>query len=240
MALGITLTILVGLFFLIGILILSNSKNKDRLSVFTIAISFVVMLGLIMTHLLPEIIEFSNISLIIPIILGFSILIILDKFIPHHHHEHTDEHCDKIEHNNHLNHIGILTIIALTIHNIIEGISLYSVTINDSLSGILMMISIGLHNIPLGFQIGNVVDKKKNKLLITFLCLSSFLGALIMILFNGLNEIIISILLSLTLGMLLYIIIFELFNELRKNLNKKETLFGMLIGFILIIITSVV
>jgi len=240
MALGLILTLLVGLFFLIGILFFNKSNKKDKISIFTIALSFVVMLGLIITHLLPEIIEFKNIWLIIPILIGFSILIILDKFIPHHHHDHSDEHCDKADHNKHLNHIGILTIVALTIHNVIEGISLYSVTINNNMSGILMMISIGLHNIPLGFQIGNSIDKHKNKLLISFLCLSTFLGSLIMIIFNGLNESIISILLSLTLGMLLYIVVFELFNELRKNLNKKETLYGLIIGIIIMIITNII
>lgn len=240
MALGIILTLIVGLFFLIGILYFNNDNNKEKISIFTIALAFVVMLGLIINHLLPEVIAFKNIWLLIPTVIGFSFLIILDKFIPHHHHDHNDDNCDKIDHNKHLNHIGILTIIALIIHNIIEGISLYGVTINNSMSGILMMISIGLHNIPLGFQIGNLIDKQKNKLLITFLCISTFLGALIMIIFNGLNESIISILLSITLGMLLYIVIFELFNELRKNINKKETLYGLIIGIILIIIINII
>lgn len=240
MTLGILLTLIVGLFFLIGILTFQNSKTKDKFSTFTISISFIVMLGLILTHLLPEIIEFNNKWLIFPLIFGFSILIILDKFIPHHHHEHSDNECDKVDHDKHLNHIGILTIVALTIHNIIEGISLYSVTINNSISGLLMMISIGLHNIPLGFQIGNSIDKKKNKLLIVFLCISTFIGSLIMIVFNGLNENIISILLSLTLGMLVYIILFELLGEVIKNIRKKETIIGLLIGLLVIILTNII
>ena len=73
MALGLILTLLVGLFFLIGILFFNKSNKKDKISIFTIALSFVVMLGLIITHLLPEIIEFKNIWLIIPILIGFSI-----------------------------------------------------------------------------------------------------------------------------------------------------------------------
>lgn len=240
MYLGLLLTLLVGLFFLIGIIILKNAKNKNELSIFTISMAFIVMLGLVFIHLLPELIETKNYLLVIPSIIGFLILIFLDKLIPHHHHEHSNSKCDKHDHEEHLNHIGIVTIIALTIHNIIEGISLYSVTLNDIKSGLLMMISIALHNIPLGFQIGNVIDYKSNKLLIIFLCLSSFLGSLIMIIFGGLNTTLINILLSLTLGMLLYILIFELLSEVKNNLNKKETYIGLIIGLVILIITYII
>lgn len=240
MYIGLLLTLLVGLFFLIGIIVLKNAKNKNELSIFTISLAFIVMLGLIFIHLLPELIETKNYLLIIPSVIGFLILIFLDKLIPHHHHEHSDNNCDKHDHEEHLNHIGIVTIIALAIHNIIEGISLYSVTLNDIKSGLLMMISIALHNIPLGFQIGNVIDYKNNKLLVTFLCLSSLLGSLIMIIFGGLSETLISILLAITLGMLLYILIFELLNEVIRNIKKKETLFGIIIGLIILIITYII
>lgn len=240
MYIGLLLTLLVGLFFLIGIIVLKNAKNKNELSIFTISMAFIVMLGLIFIHLLPELIETKNYLLIIPSVIGFLILIFLDKLIPHHHHEHSESKCDKHDHEEHLNHIGIVTIIALAIHNIIEGISLYSVTLNDIKSGLLMMISIALHNIPLGFQIGNVVNYKNNKLLVTFLCLSSFLGSLIMIIFGGLSETLISILLAITLGMLIYILIFELLNEVIRNIKKKETLFGIIIGLIILIITYII
>lgn len=240
MYLGLLLTLIVGLFFLIGIIILKNAKNKNELSIFTISLAFIVMLGLICIHLLPELLETKDMYLLIPCMVGFLILIFLDKLIPHHHHEHSDNHCDRIDHEKHLKHIGIVTIIALTIHNIIEGISLYSVTLNDVKSGILMMISISLHNIPLGFQIGNVMDYKSNKFLIIFLCLSSFLGSLIMIIFGGLSTTLINILLSLTLGMLLYILIFELLSEVKNNLNKKETYIGLIIGLVILIITYII
>lgn len=238
---GIILTIITGLFFLIGIISLKNNKNKELTANFTIALAFVVMFGLLVFDLLKELIEVKNIWLIIPLIIGFLILIILDKLIPHHHHEHSDSGCDKLDHQLHLNHIGIITIIALAIHNLIEGLALYSVTINSLKSGILMMLSISLHNIPLGFQIGNSIDNSKySKLLIFFLCISSLLGSLIMIVFGEINESILSILIALTLGMLLYILIFELFNEIKKYIDKKETLYGIIIGIIILLITNII
>ena len=92
---------------MIGIVILKNTKHKEELSNLTIAMAFVIILGLLCIHLLPELIEYKNILLIIPSFIGFLILIILDKLIPHHQHEHSSDHCDKKDHNNHLNHIHL-------------------------------------------------------------------------------------------------------------------------------------
>jgi len=199
------------------------------------------MLGLIIFDLLPELMETKNIWLFIPFSVGFALLVFLDKLIPHHHHEHSDDNCDKVDHDLHLNHISIVTIIALAIHNMIEGLTLYSVTLNSIKSGILMMLSISLHNIPLGFQIGNSLKNKKyNKLLVLMLCISSLLGAFIIIIFGSLNESVISILLALTLGMLLYILIFELFREIKSSFKKRETMYGIIIGVIILIITFMI
>ena len=236
MYIGLLLTVITGLFFLIGIYSLQNVKEKEKTSLFTISLAFIVLLGLLVFHLLPEIIEFKNVLLIIPIIIGFLLIILFDKIIPHHNHEHIDDKCDKTDHNNHLNHIGLVTIIALAIHNLIEGLTLYSITITSVKSGVLMMLSIALHNIPLGFQIGNSIKFNKNsKLLIFSLCTSSFLGALIYMMFGSLNESILSILHALTFGMLLYLLLFELFNEIKSNLNKKEVKYGIFLGLIILI-----
>ena len=241
MYIGIILTIITGLFFLIGIYALRSIKNRESTSLFTISLAFIVMAGLLVFDLLPELLEANNIYLLIPVFLGFLTLIILDKLIPHHHHEHSEKHCDKHDHDLHLNHIGIVTILALAIHNMIEGLTLYSVTLNSVKSGLLMMIGISLHNIPLGFQIGNSLKNKKySKLLVFLLCISSFLGALIIILFGSLNEMIISILLALTFGMLLYILIFELFNEIKSALKKREALYGIILGIVILFITFMI
>ena len=238
MYIGLLLNLLVGLFFLIGIVILKNNDNKEKASNFTVSLAFVVLFGLVFFDLLPEILESKNLYLIIPVIFGLLLLVILDKMVPHHHHDHHEESDNIQEHHQHLNHISIVTIIALAIHNLIEGISLYSLTVSNVNSGILMMIGISLHNIPLGFQIGNSLnDKKYSKLLIFILCISSLVGALIVILFGSLSDNIISILLSITLGMLLYILFFELLNEIKINIKKKETVYGLLVGLVIFIIS---
>ena len=239
MYVALLLTLLVGIFFLVGIFILNKSKNKDKLSIYTIALAFVVLLGLVFNHLLPELIETKNISLIVPFFLGLILLIIIDKFIPYHTHKH-DESCNKLEHQLHLSHIGTLTIIALAIHNFVEGMALYNVTIDSIKSGLLMMAGISLHNIPLGFQIGNGINNKKDKLLVALLVLSSFVGGLLLVFVGDINVLLKNILLSFTAGMLIYILFFELLKETWNYAYEKETLYGIITGIIVIFITNII
>ena len=128
---GLLFTFLCGLFFLGGMFLYRASKNKTALTIFASACAFVVILGLICFDLLPEIKEFSHLWTYLFILVGFLVIHCLDLLIPHHHHHHHDNDYATKAHVKHLEHIGIITIIALTLHNFIEGIGLYSLTVNN-------------------------------------------------------------------------------------------------------------
>lgn len=240
------LTILVSGFFLIGIFLTYFFKNKNKLILFTTSLTFVIMLDLIIFDLLPETIEVfqvkekpqSAILIIIFLFLGFIILKILDFFVPEHHHKHSEEEDDVKEHNNHLFHIGLITSISLIIHNMLEGISIYITGINDLKLGLLMAISVGFHNLPLGMEVAIVLNAKKDSkfsklILFLFLILSSFIGAFFLFLLHqDLNSLLEGILLSMTLGMILYISISELLPEINENKDKKEVKYGLFLGLI--------
>lgn len=247
---ALVLTFLVGICFLIGIIIPKFYKNKEKLILFTTGLTFIIMLYLICFDLIPEIIElldpFHNIKYSILILifglLGLFLLKILDFFIPEHHHEHHKEEKNIEEHNQHIFHIGLVTSIALILHNLLEGTSIYIAGIHELKLGILMSISVGCHNIPLGMEIAASMDiQEKNKktkwIVYTCLILSSFLGAFLLFLFNKeLNILIEGILLSLTFGMLIYLCIFELIPEIRVNWKERKVRQGMLLGFIIAIL----
>lgn len=241
------LTILVGFFFLIGIGIPKFFKNKKKLILFTTSLTFAIMLYLMFLDLLPEIIEIlESISLIYYFlfilvfgILGFFILKILDIFVPDHTHLHHEENDNVKEHEAHLFHIGFITSISLIIHNMLEGISIYVTGLNDLKLGLIMALSVGCHNLPLGIEvsIGLEAEKEKRKQKIGMLILlvaSSFMGAFLLhILGENLNEFVEGMLLSLTLGMLFYISFFELLPEIKENKKEKEIIFGFLFGILL-------
>lgn len=245
---GIILTLIAGLFFLIGGLISLKVKNKDKLNHFSIALALVIIMNLLVMDLIPEIFEslesydlsFKLLIVFIFSLLGILILKGLDFFIPDHHHEHHDNETNKQEHISHFKHIGTLTLISLILHNLLEGFAIAGLSLNDFKMGLMICISVALHNIPLGTTIFSSIDIKKNKLLVLSLTLSSFIGGLIFILIGEISSLVLAIISTITLGMLIYIAFIELLPELYQNIKKKETVLGLLTGVALIIISILI
>ena len=216
------LTFFSGLFFLVGIIIYNFVKNKTLFTRLSLSCASVVIIGLITFDLIPELIEVGKWWLIFFVIIGLFLLILIDKLVPHHEHNHHENDEEKEDHKNHIEHISTITIIALLLHNIIEGMALYGVATTDLKSGILMLTGIGLHNLPFGFQISATKKNNKNKMLITLLVLSGGIGGLIFLIFGNLSPILEGIIIALTLGMLLHILFFELLKEVYEEIHKKE------------------
>jgi len=239
---GLIITLVLGIFIVIGAVITFVSKNNNKFVNFSISLAFSVIIMLMLIDLLPEVKEhffidnniFNKIIAIVSIVVGIVILKILDFFIPDH-----DGH-EKQE----LNHIGLISSIALILHNVIEGMAVYTTVSNSLSSGLLMCLGIGLHNIPLGMVITSTFYKatnnsKKTWLLISGLSLSTFFGGLVAMFLSGIfaNPLVFGILLCITLGMLIYISIFELLPKIKEMENKKIAILGIVTGIIVILIT---
>lgn len=239
---SVILTLIAGLFFLLGGLISKKFKNKEVLNHFSIALAFIIMLNLIFTDLIPETLKLlekyktsSRIFMIISfIILGILILKILDFFIPDHHHEHHEEEKNIKEHISHEKHIGTLTVISLILHNVLEGFAIFGLSLNDFKLGIMICISVALHNIPLGTHIFSSLSLNKNKGLISILTLSSLIGGIIFLIVGEISNLLLAIITCITLGMLIYIEIFELLPEMLHSIKKKETIIGLIVGLIIL------
>lgn len=245
---GLILTLIAGLFFLIGGLISLKIKNKEKLNAFSIALAFIIIINLLLMDLIPEILELlesydlSFKILIIAIfgILGILVLKILDFFIPDHHHEHHDDEIDKREHISHINHIGTLTLISLILHNLLEGFAIAGMALNNLEVGLMICISVALHNIPLGTTIFSSLDIRKNKFLIGILTLSSFVGGLVFLIIGNISDLVLAVISIITIGMLIYISLLELLPEIWQNKKKRETIIGLIAGIIIIIISVVI
>ncbi len=236
------INLIAGLFFLIGVIIATIKPNNKNLTNFSISTAFIVLIYLLLFDILPETIElFENhnkIYIILGILFGLLILIILEKLIPHHDHYKEINH-----HENHLSHIGIMTSLALIIHNLVEGMSIYAITSTNLKAGLICVIGVGLHNIPFGIEITTLLNQEKKSkkwIYITLLTISTFIGGLIISLFEQyLTNIIIGLLLSISIGMIIYLILFELLIELKENFTK-QSIYGIITGIILMIISSLI
>jgi len=245
---GVLLTLISGLFFLIGGLLSLKVKDKDKLNHFSTGLALVIIFNLLIFDLAPEVLEMLedkslSLKIIFTIIfvgLGILILKLLDHFIPDHHHEHHDIKDNMSEHKGHMKHIGVLTIVSLVLHNLLEGFAIFGMALNDFKIGLFTCLSVALHNIPLGTHIFSSMDVKRNKNLILFLTLSSLLGGLIFLVIGSVSNIVLSAISLITMGMLLYIAFLELLPEVTIHIKSKATIMGIITGFILALITVLV
>lgn len=238
------ITLIVGLFTFLGSLIIFFVKNNKKIVDFSISIGFGALIALIILELIPETLELIQTkfmvmgSIVVTLLLlfvGIGILKILDKFIPHHEGKSKDT----------LVHIGIMTSIALVVHNLLEGMAIYT-SFNSSMTfGSMLGFGVALHNIPLGMSITsmfykNSKDNVKAVVISLLVSLSTFLGGLIAIVFSEiiLVEFYRGAILSITLGMLIYIVLFELLPHILENKNKKNICLGIILGIVLITLSS--
>lgn len=240
--LGLLTTLLLGIFIIIGALIAFLIKRKERVVDFSLGLAFSIIIMLIITDLLPEVIEHLGLKhiylFIIFVVVGFGILKLLDHFIPDHDDDGRMSTANEKKEN--LIHIGVITSLALILHNIIEGMAVYSTVITDTNLGLAITMGIGFHNIPLGMVIAGTFyqsNENINKTILSIVAvsLSTFAGGLILFFLDitAISPIILGILLSITLGMLLYISVCELFPRIKATKSKKATLTGIVIGVII-------
>lgn len=227
-----------GLAFFLGALIVAFFKDKKKISDFAIAMSFAVILGVIILELIPEIKTllapikplFRYLLIIILTLGGILFVKILDILIPHHHYHNKGEE-------KHLSHIGLVTAVALLGHNFIEGLSIYSAYILNPNLGILLSLGVIIHNIPLGMQITANMNKEgiKAYLLLLALTCATILGPLTIFVLNiNLAPFWFGIFMTFSLGMLLYIVLFELLTEFVKNIKQKRSLIGFGCGLLVV------
>lgn len=243
------LTLGVGFFIIVGAIIVFITKNNEKIINLSISMAFGVMIALVFSELIPEAFELmenkNQLITILSIIIfsGFGVIILkgLDLLIPNHEHNHKDKLGD-IEN---LEHIGLVSSIALVIHNIIEGMALYGTAVSSTNLGLMVCIGIGLHNIPMGLVIASTfykVNKSKLKtILITVgISLSTFVGGIIMHILSSaiISNFILGILVCITLGMIIYIALLELLPKMLCSKNKKDTILGTSIGIIILFISS--
>ena len=229
------ISLLAGLSTLLGSFMIFL-KKKDTIIPNSLSFSSGVMITICITDLIPNSYiklneTFEIIPTILLIILFILIGIIINLIIE-----------SNIKNYNSLYKVGVLSMIAIIIHNIPEGIITFlSSQINTKL-GIILGIAITLHNIPEGILISIPIYYSSNNRLkaitYTFISgISEFIGALLaLIFFNKLNNnYTIGFIYSLISGLMLYIAVYEIPDFIKTYKNKGRVEYFIL-GCIIILI----
>lgn len=238
------LTIIAGLSTLIGsIVIFLNKKNKDKIIISSLSFASAVMLFISITDLIPESYNmFKNLfrlfSLIILILININIGIILSFYIKKYIPENNNDNLYKV---------GLISMLAIIIHNMPEGMATFMASNTNISLGISLTIAIALHNIPEGISIAVPIyystNSKLKAILYTFLSgLSEVFGAIITYLFLKpfINDYMMGILFSVIAGIMMHISIFELLPTSLNYKNKKLTKIFFILGIIFVLFSTII
>lgn len=232
------LTSIAGLSTLLGsVFIFINFKNKDKIINIALAFAAGVMITVSLTDLIPEsynlLIHNSAVYLylLISINLGIIISLLIDKFIPA---------------SDNLYRVGVISMIAIILHNIPEGIATYITSSHNIKLGLSLSIAIALHNIPEGISISLPIYYSTNSKLKAFIytfisAISEIFGAVLCSLFlkNYINNFVMAILLGMIAGIMIHISFYELLPTTYKYKHKLTTLLSLGIGCSIMIISHI-
>lgn len=238
------ITTLSGLATLIGIIpIFIKQKEQDKIILSCLSLAAGIMLSVSILDLIPESLSLLSQSFtkktccllsFVFINIGFLIAIYIDKIIPE----------KKITS---LYKIGIISYIAIILHNIPEGMITFITTTKNTKLGVSLAISLALHNIPEGISIAipiyySTKSKKKAILYTVSSALSEPFGAILtyLILLPFINNIILGVLFSLIAGIMLAISLTELLPESLQYKKSKLTTKFFIIGITIMILKSLI
>jgi len=233
------LTVLAGMSTLIGVIpIFIKIKNKDKIIAGSCAFASGVMICISVLDLIPESIRylsgyFNSFFIIflcfVFLILGIVISMILDNYI------------DKVSKSGNLFKVGILSMIAIILHNIPEGIVTFIVSNKNIMLGLSICIAIALHNIPEGISIAvPIFYSTKSKMKAIFYTalagLSEPLGAIITGLFlvNYINDMVLGLLFAVIAGVMIQISSSKLLPT-GNEYNARYSRIFFIIGFIVML-----
>ncbi len=223
-----------------GLVVFLKFKNKESFLAFTLSFSLSVMLSLSVFELIPEscIVLVKSYGFAWTLILGLAVFmlgrIIVTKL---------NNRLTLLGKNNNLYRVGVLSMIALMVHNFPEGIATFMTAYNDLAMGISLGIAIMLHNIPEGISISVPIyyatGSRGSGLLYSFISgLAEPLGAIMayILLKNFISDITISIVLIFVAGIMITLAIDEMLPEVNKYNKKYQTIIGLILGLILVLI----
>ncbi len=237
---ALTLSLIAGLSTIIGSIFIFFKKDKSiLLNSFAFAAGVMITVSLI--DLIPE--SFSYLSTyyypfpaLLFVLICFVIGILISSFIDYY-----------IPENNPIYKIGIISLIAIIMHNIPEGMATFIASNTDIKLGITLTIAIALHNIPEGITIAlpifySTKSRKRALLYTTIAGLSEFFGALITCIFlkDYITYKFMGYLLAIIAGIMIQISFYELLPEVWKARQKRGILYFLLGSIIMFLSIKII
>jgi len=213
-------TFIVSLISFIGIFTLAfKPKLLKKILLWLVALSAGALIGGAFLHLIPEAVNELGADVVaFPIIIGFSLFFLLERFL-HWHHCH-EGHCD----------VHIFTYMSLVgdaVHNFIDGLLIMGSFLINTHLGIVTTLAVIAHEIPqelgdFGVLIYGGFSRTKALTYNFLTACTAILGALFGYLLSTVSQTFIPWLLPVAAGGFLYIGASDLIPELHKEPDTKK------------------
>lgn len=230
------LTFIAGFSTMIGTILIFFKEKTNRVVVASLSFASGVMLTVSILDLIPEAITLLNYKSIIEILI-ITVFMVLGALLT----RKIDKCMPEVDNNSKkgLYRVGIISMFAIIMHNIPEGIATFMTTSTNLSLGLSLTIAIALHNIPEGISIAVPIyystgNRKKAMFYTLVSAISEPFGALLAFLFLKpfMNNLVMGLLMAVIAGIMSYISFFELLPKSLSYKNKSLSYIFFVIGII--------
>ena len=184
----------------------------------------------------------GNMAAVLAFFGGILLIAIIDRLVPCEENPHeltcpVDQQPDTVQHAHKLKRTGIMTAIAIAVHNLPEGIATFVSATQSLKLAIPIVVAVAIHNIPEGISVAAPVyyatGSRKKALFWSFLSgLSEPLGALVgyLILLPLINDVMMGVLFAAVAGIMVFISLDELLPGAPVYGEHPPSMYGLVSG----------
>ncbi len=176
---------------------------------------------------------------------GILLIGIIDRLVPsveNPHEAHSVEEMDRRPRHPQLMRMGILTALAIAIHNFPEGIATFTAAVDSSALGVAIAIAIAIHNIPEGIAVSVPTGNRRQAFWLSFLSgLAEPVGALLAwaVLMPFMSPTLMGCVLAVVAGIMVFISIDELLPAAREYGEAHTSIYGVVAGMALMAVSLI-
>jgi ZIP family zinc transporter len=223
-------------------------KPKIVYLAFALGLSAGVMIYISFMEMLPTAIhDIGELRAIVAFFVGIGVIALIDLLVPEHENPHEfaglrepTAQPDSAK----LMRTGLMTALAIGIHNFPEGLATFAATLGDVRLGIFIAIAIAIHNIPEGIAVSMPIffatGNKNKAFFYSFLSgLSEPVGAIIgyLILMPFLSPVLLAALLAFIAGIMIYISLDELLPMAHRYGHGHLVIAGIVAGMLIMAVS---
>ena len=254
------LTIFAGLATGIGSLIAIFTKrtNKRFLS-FSLGLSAGVMIYVSFVEILQKANENLGAQLgntkgeivtVTAFFIGIILVAMIDKLVPSFENPHEIRTVEDMntppQQDGKLMRMGVMTAIAIAIHNFPEGIATFTAASQDPTVGVAIAVAIAIHNIPEGIAVSVPIfyatNSKKKAFWLSFLSgLAEPVGAVLawLILMPIMSPLLMGVVFAMVAGIMVFISLDELLPTAQKYGEHHLSIYGLVLGMAIMAISLI-